>query len=55
MIALIGFGTGGNLPVDGTLFLEFLPGPQQYLLTLLSVWWAVGNVVASLIAVSYTE
>ena len=51
MIALIGFGVGGNLPVDGTLFLEFLPGSKQYLLTLLSLWWALGQVVASLISV----
>ena len=40
----------GNLPVDGALFLEFLPGNVQWLLTLLSVWWAIGQVVASLIA-----
>jgi MFS family permease len=50
MIACCGFGVGGNMPVDGTMFLEFLPGSHQYLLTLLSVWWAVGQVVASLIA-----
>ncbi|TXT09236.1 hypothetical protein VHUM_02710 [Vanrija humicola] len=50
MIACCGFGVGGNMPVDGTMFLEFLPGKQQYLLTLLSVWWAIGQVVASLIA-----
>lgn len=50
MIALTGFGVGGNLPVDGTMFLEFLPGSHQYLLTLLSIWWAIGQVVASLIA-----
>lgn len=49
-IALIGFGVGGNLPVDGTMFLEFMPGAQQWLLTLLSLWWAVGQVVASLIS-----
>lgn len=52
MIALIGVGAGGNLPVDGTMFLEFIPGNKQYLLTFLSVWWALGQVVASLIAVS---
>jgi MFS family permease len=51
MIALIGVGAGGNLPVDGTMFLEFIPGNKQYLLTFLSVWWALGQVVASLIAV----
>jgi MFS family permease len=45
-----GFGVGGNLPVDGALFLEFLPGKDQYLLTLLSLWWAVGQVVGSLIS-----
>ncbi|KAF7313912.1 MFS domain-containing protein [Mycena chlorophos] len=50
MLACIGFGVGGNLPVDGALFLEFLPGPYQYLLTLLSVWWAIGQVVGSLIS-----
>ncbi|BEJ15703.1 hypothetical protein CspHIS471_0503080 [Cutaneotrichosporon sp. HIS471] len=50
LLACIGFGVGGNLPVDGTMFLEFLPGTHQYLLTLLSVWWAIGQVVASLIA-----
>ncbi|KAI5475841.1 MFS domain-containing protein [Pseudohyphozyma bogoriensis] len=49
-IAILGFGVGGNLPVDGALFLEFLPGRRQYLLTLLSAWWAFGQVVASLIS-----
>lgn len=52
MIALVGFGAGGNLPVDGTMFLEFIPGNKQYLLTFLSIWWAIGQVVASLVAVS---
>jgi MFS family permease len=51
-IAMVGFGVGGNLPVDGTLFIEFIPGSHQYLLTLLSIWWAIGQVVGSLIAVS---
>lgn len=55
MIALIGFGAGGNLPVDGTMFLEFIPGNKQYLLTFLSIWWAIGQVVASLIAVSRVQ
>lgn len=41
-----------TVQVDGTLFLEFLPGAKQWLLTLLSVWWAIGQVVASLVAVS---
>ncbi|ORX38077.1 MFS general substrate transporter [Kockovaella imperatae] len=50
LIACVGFGAGGNLPVDGTMFLEFIPGPHQYLLTFLSVWWAIGQVIGSLIS-----
>jgi MFS family permease len=50
LIACMGFGVGGNLPVDGTMFLEFMPGTHQWLLTFLSIWWAIGQVVASLIA-----
>lgn len=44
----MGLGVGGNLPVDGALFLEFLPFHSQNLLTLLSVWWPVGQLVAAL-------
>ncbi|KAN0065621.1 hypothetical protein ACQY0O_000750 [Thecaphora frezii] len=50
LLAALGFGLGGNLPVDGTLFLEFVPAKSQYLLTLLSVFWSIGQLVASLIA-----
>lgn len=41
---------GGNLPVDSAIFLEFLPASHQYLLTVLSVDWALAQVVANLIA-----
>lgn len=44
------FGVGGNLPVDSAVFLEFLPGTHQYLLTILSIDWAFAQVVATLIA-----
>ena len=44
------FGVGGNLPVDSAVFLEFLPGSHQYLLTILSIDWAIAQVVATLIA-----
>ncbi|KAI1160408.1 major facilitator superfamily domain-containing protein [Nemania serpens] len=44
------FGVGGNLPVDSAIFLEFLPASHQYLLTVLSVDWALAQVVANLIA-----
>lgn len=48
--ALWSFGVGGNLPVDSAVFLEFLPGSHQYLLTILSIDWAIAQVVATLIA-----
>lgn len=48
LYACIGLGVGGNLPVDGALFLEFLPQTSGNLLTLLSVFWPVGNLIASL-------
>ncbi|KAL9067311.1 MAG: hypothetical protein Q9157_006852 [Trypethelium eluteriae] len=47
--ALMGFGVGGNLPVDGALFLEFLPSSSGNLLTLLSVWWPLGQLLSSLV------
>ncbi|KAJ8481406.1 hypothetical protein ONZ45_g15321 [Pleurotus djamor] len=50
LIACMGFGVGGNLPVDGALFLEHVPQSHQWLLTLLSAWWALGQLFASLIA-----
>lgn len=49
LFAALGVGVGGNLPVDGALFLEFLPNASGGLLTLLSIWWPVGQLVASLI------
>lgn len=44
------FGLGGALPVDGMLLLEFLPGNRQNLLAGLSVFWSLGQLIASLIA-----
>lgn len=48
--ALWSFGVGGNLPVDSAIFLEFLPGTHQWLLTVLSVDWALAQLLANLIA-----
>ncbi|OBZ74441.1 putative MFS-type transporter PB1E7.08c [Grifola frondosa] len=50
LLAILGLGVGGNLPVDSAVFLDFVPGSHQYLLTILSIWWSVGQLVASLIA-----
>ena len=48
--ALWSVGVGGNLPVDSAIFLEFLPGTHQYLLTILSIFWALAQLLATLIA-----
>ncbi|KAF5002564.1 hypothetical protein FDECE_10594 [Fusarium decemcellulare] len=48
--ALWSFGVGGNLPVDSAIFLEFLPSSHQYLLTILSIDWAIAQVIGTLIA-----
>ncbi|KAF2095790.1 MFS general substrate transporter [Rhizodiscina lignyota] len=50
LCAFIGFGVGGNLPVDGAIFLEFLPASHQYLLEILSVWWSIGQVIPAVTA-----
>lgn len=47
--AFIGVGTGGNQPVDSAIFLEFIPGTHQYLLTMQSAFWSVGQAIAALI------
>jgi MFS family permease len=48
--ALWSVGVGGNLPVDSAIFLEFLPGSHQFLLTILSIDWALAQVFATLVA-----
>jgi MFS family permease len=47
--AFIGLGTGGNQPVDSAIFLEFIPATHQYLLTMQSAFWSVGQAVAALV------
>lgn len=48
--ALWSFGVGGNLPIDSAIFLEFLPASHAYLLTVLSLFWALAQLFATLIA-----
>ncbi|OJK03086.1 hypothetical protein ASPACDRAFT_76158 [Aspergillus aculeatus ATCC 16872] len=50
LYSCLGLGVGGNLPVDGALFLEFLPFASGNMLTMLSVWWPVGQLISSLLA-----
>lgn len=49
MCAVIGIGTGGNQPVDSAIFIEYIPATHQYLLTMQSAWWSVGQALAALI------
>ncbi|KAJ4390985.1 hypothetical protein N0V93_004584 [Gnomoniopsis smithogilvyi] len=48
--AIIGTCAGGNVPVDSIIFLEFIPRERQWLLTSLSAWWNLGQVIVSLVA-----
>lgn len=48
--AVIGTAAGGNVPVDSIIFLEFIPQERQWLLTSLSAWWNLGQVIVSLVA-----
>jgi len=50
LAAVWSIGVGGNLPVDSAVFLEFIPASHQYLLTVLSIWWAFGQLLGSLVA-----
>ena len=38
---------GGNLILDTTVFLEYLPSNKQWLLTLLACWWGIGQMVCT--------
>ena len=55
LYAGLGVGVGGNLPVDGALFLEFLPFASGGILTMLSVWWPVGQLIASASKCIYSD
>ncbi|EED14000.1 sugar transporter, putative [Talaromyces stipitatus ATCC 10500] len=50
MVAIYSAGAGGNYILDATNFLEFLPVSHAWLVTFLSVWWAVGYTVTGLLA-----
>lgn len=49
-IAFLGFGGGGNLVLDTTVFLEYLPSQKQWVLTFLAAWWGFGQAIAGFIA-----
>ncbi|KAH8722486.1 sugar transporter-like protein [Phaeosphaeriaceae sp. PMI808] len=47
---LASLGLGGNIPIDATIALEFLPQSLRFLVSLLSMWQPIGVVAASGIA-----
>ncbi|KAK0705536.1 major facilitator superfamily domain-containing protein [Lasiosphaeris hirsuta] len=49
-IAMVGFGGGGNLIMDTTVFLEYLPSNKQWVLTLMAAWWGFGQAITGFIA-----
>jgi MFS family permease len=49
-VSLSSFGAGGNLVLDTTVFLEYLPSQKQWLLTLMACWWGLGQLIAGLFA-----
>ncbi|KAF8863915.1 MFS general substrate transporter [Acephala macrosclerotiorum] len=49
-IAFLGFGGGGNLIMDTTVFIEYLPSNKQWVLTWLAAWWGLGQAIAGFIA-----
>ncbi|KAG7090917.1 MFS sugar transporter [Marasmius oreades] len=50
LLAVVGIGVGGNMPVDSAVFLDLVPASHQYLLTVMAVWWSLGQLVVSLLA-----
>ncbi|KAJ1026256.1 hypothetical protein NDA16_002343 [Ustilago loliicola] len=47
LAALIGFGIGGNIPIDATITLEFLPTNRRFLVAALSIFQPLGVLVCS--------
>lgn len=47
---LASLGLGGNIPIDATIALEFLPQNRRFLVALLSLWQPIGVVFATAIA-----
>ncbi|EMD69671.1 hypothetical protein GGP41_001189 [Bipolaris sorokiniana] len=51
---LASLGLGGNIPIDATIALEFLPHNRRFLVALLSMWQPIGVAIASVIAYGTT-
>ncbi|CAK3786814.1 uncharacterized MFS-type transporter -like [Lecanosticta acicola] len=51
--AFTGFGIGGNIPIDTTITLEFIPQNKRFMLALLSIFQPVGVVLTCAIAYGF--
>lgn len=49
-VAIYSAGAGGNYVLDATNLLEFLPVSHTWLVTFMSIWWAVGYTITGLLA-----
>jgi MFS family permease len=53
LTAFVGFGVGGNIPIDTTITLEFIPQDKRFLLATLSIFQPIGVVLCSAIAFGF--
>ncbi|KAI1354306.1 major facilitator superfamily domain-containing protein [Xylaria sp. FL0043] len=53
LTAFVGFGVGGNIPIDTTILLEFIPQNRRFLLAILSIFQPIGVVLCSAIAFGF--
>ncbi|KAJ4206431.1 hypothetical protein NW759_014220 [Fusarium solani] len=53
LTAFVGVGVGGNIPIDTTITLEFIPQNKRFLLACLSIFQPIGVVVCSAIAFGF--
>lgn len=45
----VGFGVGGNIPVDTTIFLEFIPRTDRKMLVVMSIFQPIGSILSTLV------
>lgn len=51
--AFNGFGVGGNIPIDTTICLEFIPQNKRFMLALLSIFQPIGVTITCAIAYGF--
>ncbi|KAF5515917.1 putative MFS-type transporter [Colletotrichum siamense] len=53
LTAFVGVGVGGNIPIDTTITLEFIPQNRRFLLACLSIFQPIGVIVCSAVAFGF--